>query len=172
MFYDIDDDDEEEAIVFYRLDVDNSGTRINILDLMDGEWFSVYDVPGVGQGDVDYITFENIESPDYKNIIIGWQPESSAENEMAIYTYDNFKLDIRYKERYSQSIIRDLNGDGLMDVALISLNEHTIRLVTAQDGDIRSAHELSISKSIRSISQLTFGRLPQRRTGALFRPCP
>ena len=53
VFYDIDSDGVEEAIVFYQPSLDESGTRINILDYQEGAWTSVYDVPGEDSAEVD-----------------------------------------------------------------------------------------------------------------------
>ncbi|MCI8622299.1 MAG: hypothetical protein HFG26_01390 [Provencibacterium sp.] len=160
VFYDVDGDDVQEALVFYQPRLEDSGVRMNVLDYQNGEWSSIYDVSGEGSGDVDYITFENIESNEYKNIIIGWQPENASENLMAIYTFEENRLNTRFDERYSQFIIRDFDNDGLMDIVTISMRRNRMTLITADPaGRIEASGTLALSQDIKSIEQMLFGRL-------------
>lgn len=163
VFYDIDADSVEEAIVFYQPGVEGSGVRINILDYHDGGWTSVYDVPGEGSGDVDYITFENIESSEYKNIVIGWQPQNSKDKTLTVYRYESNKLKSVFSEKYTHSVIRDFNGNGLMDVMLISLRRYSVMFATNVSGTIATTDEVALSRDIKSVEQLLCGRLSDSR---------
>lgn len=49
IFYDIDADGVEEAMVFYQSASKGETTWINILDQQNGEWVSVCETPGAGQ---------------------------------------------------------------------------------------------------------------------------
>ncbi|MCI8441901.1 MAG: hypothetical protein HFG27_05130 [Provencibacterium sp.] len=164
VFYDVDGDAVQEALVFYQPSVEGSGVRINILDYQNGEWRSIYDISGEGSGDVDYITFESMESKDYKNIIIGWRPENSVEKLMAIYTFEDNRLITRFDERYSQFIIRDFDQDGLMDIVTLSLRRNMMTLVSAgQSGEIETTDTLDLGQNIKSIEQMLLGRLSGSR---------
>ncbi len=163
VFYDIDSDGVEEAIVFYQPSLDESGTRINILDYQEGAWTSVYDVPGEDSAEVDYISFENIVSKDYKNIIIGWQPQNSKDKLISIYAYENQELRGVFDDKYNLSVVQDYNGDGLMDLLLISLRRSTVSLVTRREDAIRSVDRIDISQDIREVVQVLSGRLADGR---------
>lgn len=160
VFYDVDGDAVSEALVFYQPAIEGSSVRINILDYRDGEWSSIYDVSGEGVGDVDYVTFENMESAEYKNIIIGWQLENSAEKLMSIYTFEDNRLKSQFDERYSQLLIRDFNRDGLMDIITLSMRRNTLTLVTVgRSGKLETADTLELDADIKSCEQILFGRL-------------
>lgn len=168
VFYDIDNDGTEEALVFYLPGVEESGVRINLLDYEAGAWVSVFDVPGQGSGDVDFISFENIESSDYKNIVIGWQPQQNVRDKIVtVYRYENKKLQPVFDEKYTDLVLDDFNGDSLMDIMLLSLRRYTVMFVTHTNDEVRSVDEVAFSQDIQSISQLLCGGLPDYKQ-ALF----
>ena len=174
VFYDIDEDNTEEAIVFYQLDASvSSGTRINILDNRGGHWESVYDVSGEEDSEVDYIQFESIESADYKNILIGWSISTalSPTTQMSIYRYEdtadgvslaNASSDMNRME-YERSIIRDIDADGLTDVVLLSRrrtnSSYRLQLISSVDGIIDQTDSISFGENVNGVLNLIFGRL-------------
>lgn len=172
VFYDIDQDNIDEAIVFYQLDSDvSSGTRINILDMRNGQWKSVYDVSGEEDSEVEYIQFESIESADKKNILIGWSTASPQTTQMSIYRYEtgitgaqlvNASDSITHEE-YEQSIIRDIDNDGLTDIILLSRrrsnSSYHIQLISSVNGSIDQMDTLSFSQNINGVFNMIWGRL-------------
>lgn len=169
VFFDIDADGVEEALVFYQPDVEGSGVRINILDFTpERGWYSVYDVPGKGSGDVDFITFSNIQSPDYQNIVIGWQPQQNAKEKiLTIYRYQSQKLHSVFEERYNQSVLYDFDKDKLADMVLISLRTSSVLYVSSTAETVSVQDEISISRDVQEIVQLLPSPLPDGRQ-ALF----
>lgn len=174
VFYDIDQDNTDEAIVFYQLDASvSSGTRINILDSRGGHWESVYDVSGEEDSEVDYIQFESIESADYKNILIGWSISTalSPTTQMSIYRYENTAdgvflanaSDDMNRMEYERSIIRDVDADGLTDVILLSRrrtnSSYRLQLISSVDGVIDQTDSISFGENVNGILNLVFGRL-------------
>lgn len=182
VFRDIDSDGEDEAIAFYQLNNSSRGTSVNILDMDHGEWRSVYDRPGIENSDdsdyeIDYIQFEHIESRDFENIIIGWQMNSPSAKQISIYTYEKDaldaakRLDRRYTQSYSNSLTRDMDGDGLMDIALLSRKRqnqpYKLSFVSATRGKIDVTGSYSLGDDVISIENIIFGRLGDSRQ-ALF----
>lgn len=84
--YDMDGDEENEAIVFYSLD--GTTVRFNVLDQQDEEWVSIYDDEGYGSGIVS-VTFDDLGADGKKEILLNWTPFEGATNRtLTIHTFD------------------------------------------------------------------------------------
>ena len=122
VFADIDDEPENEAIVFYEKTgeaQDGVNIRVNIIDKRDGKWTSVYDHSGVGT-EIDRIIFSDIGSRK-KSIIIGYTL-LSGEKSVRIYSYRNNILIPEYSDNYSTMFVADLERDSKNELVLIRPN--------------------------------------------------
>ncbi|MBQ7981107.1 MAG: hypothetical protein IJ305_05805 [Oscillospiraceae bacterium] len=125
VFADIDDEPDNEAIVFYEKAGEAQGganIRVNIIDRRDGKWTSVYDHAGMGT-EIDRIIFSDIGSKQ-KSIIIGYTLLSGEKN-VRIYSYGNSMLIPEYSDNYSTMFVSDLERDGTDELILIRPNNHT-----------------------------------------------
>lgn len=122
VFADIDNEPENEAIVFYEKAGEvHSGAniRVNIIDKRDGKWTSVYDHAGMGT-EIDRIIFSEIGERE-KGIIIGYTLLSGEKN-VRVYSYSDSMLIPEYSDIYSTMFVTDLERDNRNELVLIRPN--------------------------------------------------
>ena len=125
VFADIDDDPDNEAIVFYEKTgetQDGANIRVNIIDRREGKWTSVYDHAGMGT-EIDRIIFSDIGSKK-KSIAIGFTLLSGEKN-VRVYSYNGSMLIPEYSDSYSTMFITDLERDHQNELVLIRPNNNT-----------------------------------------------
>lgn len=115
LFYDLDRDGEEEALVFYQAASKGSSTWMNILDRKNGEWVSVFDLSSPNQEtEVDFISFEPIL--ENGSITIGWADDYRNGKCAVVYRYDGSVLYEVLEEDYDFVHFADLNQNGTLDL--------------------------------------------------------
>lgn len=116
---DIDGDSEDEAIVFYEknaVKTEESSLRINILDIVDSKWCSVYDHAADGN-EIEQVEVAKLGECDRINIIVGYSLINRSEKKISIYDYSAGKLNTNLEnEPYSVFDADDFNGDGLKEL--------------------------------------------------------
>jgi hypothetical protein len=122
---DIDNDEENEAIVFYsvKTETDSSGVlRINVLDTdSDGQWHSVYDLAGTGTG-VDRVIISELGKSGRKSVIIGFTGASSADKSLKAYSYSDGIMTNTYSDSYSNAFITNLDKESGNELSIIHPN--------------------------------------------------
>ena len=89
VLYDVDNDGEKEAVVFYSLKSDETAVRINIFDKTDGEWKSVYDDIGYGS-DILSISFKDLNHDKRSEILCCWSLfDSNSSKVLTVHTTSN-----------------------------------------------------------------------------------
>lgn len=161
---DIDNDSEEEAIVFYKkntIKTEDNSLHINILDQEDSKWRSVYDHAADGN-EVEQVMITKLGEHDRVNIIVGYSLINQSEKVVSIYDYSDGKLNTTFENNYySLFDAVDLNGDGKKEF-FIALNQSTSRRASAavyylaENGNyLRSSVELN--ESYVNYRNLTYG---------------
>lgn len=120
VFANIDDEPDDEAIVFYEKSgesVGGSNVRINIIDRIDGKWTSVYDHAGAGTG-IDRVIFSNIGTSGTMSMMIGYTM-LSGEKSAAVYSYNDGRLYTEFTDSYSNMFVTDIDRDGAGELVLI-----------------------------------------------------
>ncbi len=153
ILYNIDDDEGEEALVFYREKIPNSetsgGLRINILDRKSGQWVSAAD-RSVSCTDIERISFYDFGSG--TDIIVTGNFSGQAENSLNIFHYSEDRFEELYKASYSFMDISDLNDDGYDEVFLITfdpaLNQYAANLLGESHDPEAEGFGLLTSQSI------------------------
>ncbi len=124
VMYDIDNDSEEEIIVFYASS-QSDDVRMNILKLQGGEWYSVYDSLGLGP-EIDSISFRHITSKKQLNVVVSYEVPSIQQKVMAVYSYKDSQLVEEFVSDYTSSLIQDFDEDGLEELFLLYNAESVI----------------------------------------------
>lgn len=154
VFSDIDGDLQDEAIVFYEKAAESEGAgnvRINIIDMIDGEWQSVYDHAGVGTG-IDRIIFADIGSSEKTSMIIGYTL-LSGEKSSVVYSYDDGRLFSDYSDNYSTMFVLDMDRDGYDNLVLIrpgnQLKKASMSLISRNkdDGSVTETGSIALDES-------------------------
>lgn len=119
LFYDLDGDQQDEALVFYQAPSKGSSTWMNILDRKNEQWVSVYDISAPnGETEVDFINFQPLLDGN-DCIVIGWADEYMNDKCAVVYSYDGTSLKETYTEDYDYLTFLDLNSDQQLDMISI-----------------------------------------------------
>lgn len=132
IFYDLDNDGQDEALVFYQAPSKGSSTWVNILDNTGSGWFSAFDMAAPGnEMDIDFISFEHLTSDIEKNIVIGWKDSYSESNIVMVYAYQNGHLENIFEQEYNKISLTDLNQDKKQDIVLLTIDEYADEAVAS-----------------------------------------
>ena len=130
---DIDNDSQEEAIVFYKknaIKTEDNSLRINILDQEDSVWRSVYDRAADGN-EVEQVMITKLGEHDRVNIVVGYSLINQSEKVVSIYDYSDGNLNTTFENNYySLFDAVDLNGDGKKEFFTV-LNQSASRRASA-----------------------------------------
>ncbi len=163
VFANIDDEPDNEAIVFYekasKTQSDGS-IRVNIIDRRDGKWTSVYDHSGIGT-EIDRVLFSSVGESSDVNVIIGYTLLSGEKN-VRVYSYDNGVLFPEYSDSYSTMFISDLERDGKNELVLIRPNNQrkkaSVGLVSAdKQGRISETANVALNESTTEFVNIASG---------------
>jgi len=178
----LDDDAQDEALVFYEYTGDpaDNGLRLNLLDKDENdEWISVKEIAGAGT-EVDKVILTRMGSSSSVNILVGYQTLSGDEKALEVYTYQNREFKRIGTSSYSVLETFDINSDGSNELVTIrrSVNPETgqvsakaalleLKKVTADNGSV--SEEVALSQSIEmcdnvsSYARAVTGRLADGR---------
>lgn len=164
---DIDGDNDDEAIVFYKkntIAVENDSLRMNILDCVDGKWRSVYDHSADGN-EVEKIVITPLGENDRINIIVGYSLINQSEKVVSIYHYENGILNTTFENNYySLFDTADLNGDNMNEL-FIALNDGPSRTASAEvyhlskNGEYKRSSVDLDDKGYTDYHKISYGRL-------------
>lgn len=115
----IDSDEDEEALVFYRLKSGQGTVRVNILDSTGGSWASVSDLNGSGSS-AERLMLDDLDGDGVSEILVAWKTGTASEKTLSVYR----RLGSGYKEvaneNYSVMSRSDMDGDSLNELLLVS----------------------------------------------------
>ncbi len=155
LFYDLDDDGQDEALIFYQAASKGTATWMNVLDKQNDRWVSVFDMSAPNrETEVDFISFQPLL--EQGSIVIGWSDEYMNEKCAVVYTYDGAVLSEVFEDDYDFLSFTDLNNDDKLDmVTVISdpfYEECTVSLIS-EESDITGRSILER----KDILELTYG---------------
>lgn len=139
--YDIDGDNQREAITFFREKSDLNSTIIMILDQTEnGGWQPIVNTIGLGT-EVDRLMFHDFDGDGVSEIIVGWYGYSANMNTASVYKYsdgnfleirtvqksisDSMELHESVQANYSEMVLCNLNGIGSKELVFVELNTGT-----------------------------------------------
>lgn len=160
---DMDDDGEDEAMVFYKktgLTTAENNLRLNVLDQIDDGWMSVCDRPADG-GEIERVMISRLGDAPENCILIGYSLVDQSARSLTVYAYQNGSLDVRLSESYAMFDRYDLNQDGTKELLILqSAGANTpakaaVYRPSAEGAYIKS--ELSFHSNFTEFSQILFG---------------
>lgn len=128
----IDDEPDEEAMVFYEVKTAQSGEgtlRLKFLDKFNGKWQAVYDLACVGT-EVDSISFTQLGNQGTADIIVRYSMLNQTEKYYSIINYHDGVPQELYGSLYSCLEVMDLTADGYNELIAV-VNDKANQVSTA-----------------------------------------
>lgn len=163
VFFDLDGDGMQEAIVFYAYRTGDDMVRAKILrETPEGEYVQVRDMTGDGD-QVEFIRFANVLDKDTSCLLIGWQDTRRGISTLGVYTYADGAVRREVEMDYQSLSIDDYFGDGLNEILLIrqdSSDYYQLSLLgRTLDGRLSAIGDLALSPDISSVLQMRRGQV-------------
>lgn len=157
---DIDNDGRKEAFAFYSLTDDEM--HINMICQEGDQWRSADDCAFTAGG-VERIDFCDLDGDGIQEIIVGWEIQTAAEKQFAVYSYKDGKLLQRMLQRYTEYICCDLDSDGETEIFVQLLNTtdalNRASIFKLVDEGVAEISGCLMDRGVKSIVALTVGSL-------------
>ncbi len=125
-FIDLNDDDVDEAICFFKTTKDDI-IKMALLYTQNDDWYVSEIISDFAfSGDIDFIDYREIGGKN--KLLIGLQLEDTTKSVLAVYdckqnTYNKFSLKLNNKWDYSELLIQDYNLDGKTDLIFFEVGD-------------------------------------------------
>lgn len=165
IFHDIDNDGQEEALVFYAAS-STDYPRLSVIKQENGAWNGVFELRGA-QSNVEFISFGHLTDPEQDDIIIGWSDTSGKRMELGVYTFLDGRLVNRLSgvQSYDTYLVADLDNSGLSELVVLTRDAATteqaswIHLFSFDGYNIEKVSALPLSDAITKYAGITSGKL-------------
>ncbi|MCM1164596.1 MAG: hypothetical protein NC401_01145 [Ruminococcus sp.] len=173
VLHNIDDEPEDEAMVFYESKNNQSGEsslRLKFLDKNDGKWEAVYDMSCAGS-EIDSISFAKLGTSDVTDIILCYTLLNQTEKTFSVLKYVDKKPVEAVSGSYSCLEVTDLNSDGADELVTVSVNKATTlssaTMYTDGENGFERLSETPLYGGVSDYLRVTKGQLDED-TPALF----
>lgn len=163
---DLDDDGEDEAIVFYEIAAassDENPLRVCLLDQQDGAWRAVTDHTTAG-AEIEFVSIQTLGEHPRTNLILGYSMVDGAEYTAEVLHYANGTLERSISVAYSCLDVRDLDNDGTQELlAVTAATISTSAAVSVYALDASGSYyqsQVGLPDSFTEISTLLYGKIP------------
>lgn len=163
----IDDEDGEEALVFYESDSVQTGEgalRLKVLDQHNGKWQVVYDLACIGS-EVDSISFTSIGTGSSIDILIRYSMLNQTEKSFSVLNYSDGIMRELCAASYSCLEVFDLNSDGEDELVTVSTDKATgismAAMYSRVDGSFQKISEAELVGAHAEITGVTKGLLAE-----------
>lgn len=119
---DIDSDGENEALIFYKNNSEDTVARMHYFNMANGKWLSKGDYGGYGNG-VESVEINDMDGDGKSEILVTWNTAGVASGNV-LSIYRSSKYEDKYKEVSNEicsvSEVVDIDGDGKKEVFFIA----------------------------------------------------
>lgn len=116
---DIAGDGEKELIAFYKKEYQLGAV---VLRAVNDKWEKIGDIEGLGQ-DIAYADFKDLDNDSKLELMIGWSGGQGLDGDLDIYTWQDSKLKLSSREKYTEMAVGDLDGDLNQEIITLVLNK-------------------------------------------------
>jgi hypothetical protein len=173
VLYDLDNDSEEEALVFYTDSSTDTSVRIAILDCVKNTWILINDIKGSGSGVYD-VSFPDLNGDASPEIVVAWSLfDNKLTKLLTIYGVEyesdsRFRIETLANEYFNSKAYIDLNSNGVPDLTLVYLddagevqNSYFRAFSLDNTNTIVKFSELLLDSSITSVSAINHDFITQ-----------
>ena len=166
VLYDINNDDTDEAFVFYSDASVESTVRMALLEIVDDEWMISADIKGAGSG-VFEINFNDLDGDGLCEIFVSWSLfDNKITRVVSVYeptlsADKTFSLEVIGNEYFNTKSFLDFNGDLKNDLVVVYLDDTAevqkslLRFFSlSPDKQLVKYSEISIDSSIVSVESI------------------
>lgn len=177
VLYDLDNDSEEEALVFYTDSSTDTSVRIAILDCVKNTWILINDIKGSGSGVYD-VSFPDLNGDASPEIVVAWSLfDNKLTKLLTIYGVEyesdsRFRIETLANEYFNSKAYIDLNSNGVPDLTLVYLddagevqNSYFRAFSLDNTNTIVKFSELLLDSSITSVSAINHDFITQSDAG-------
>lgn len=128
VIHNIDDEPDDEAMVFYESSDIRSGEsalRLKFLDKSSGKWEATYELacPGNDIESVSFVNFNNSEDAEETTIILSYTLLNQTDKAFSVLKYKDKKPVECLSSAYSCMEITDLNKDNINELVVVTVNK-------------------------------------------------
>ncbi len=176
VLYDLDNDSEQEALVFYTDSSTDTSVRIAVLDCVKNTWILINDIKGSGSGVYD-VSFPDLNGDSSPEIVVAWSLfDNKLTKLLTIYGVEfesdsQFNIETLANEYFNSKAYIDLNSNGIPDLILVYLddsgevqNSYFRAFLLDNTNTIVKFSELLLDSSITSVSAINHDFITQRDT--------
>jgi hypothetical protein len=165
VLYDIDGDNENEAVVFYINREDKTVAHMNVLDKEDNNWVSIADIEGSGS-DIKAVEFTEMNGDMFPEIIVSWSLYDNEANKiLSVFECSKVDSKLTVKEISTEpfNIMKpiDVDSDGNNEIFLIRLDtssevpqSYAKMLKMQNDGSIKLVSQIKLDGNIESYAEI------------------
>lgn len=165
-FTDLDDDGDDEAIVFYEIAgtaAEENPLRVCLLDQYEGAWTAVKDYTTLG-AEIESVSVRKLGAHDRNNLLLCYSTVDGAAHAVQVLHYADGSLQNSLSEKYTVMDVRDLDGDGTNELLLVSAASASeaacIRVYHLDASGSYYQSELALPDAFTDISRLLYGTYP------------
>lgn len=165
---DLDGDGVNEAIAFYKKEINQFEFGVLVLSKEEGKWKKIADLKELGSS-VQFVDFKDLTGDGTPVMLVGWSGGEDVKKELTVYQMKDGTVQDIGRFSYTELAIGDLDGSGIADIVLI---QHDRNLMSAkaelykyEDGRIRLSDEHILDGGANGYIQVLFGKATESRNG-------
>lgn len=167
---DLDNDGEEEVVIFYIIENDPDPLRVLVLKKEDGKWIEKDEIKGVGYG-VDRVYYEDVTGDGNREIIIGWQLTDWMNKGVGVYQWDGKNIKEIFVESYEEMTLYDFDGDGKTEIFLVKLDRDEFKssgeLFKYGFNDMKLLSTTELDGGVNGHTNVVAGKVSENKNGVI-----
>lgn len=183
IFFDLNGDGQQEALVFYVDNTIDASVRFAILECINDTWVISAALTGAGNGVYD-VAFNDMNNDGVFELFIGWSLfEAKTSRVVTVYSVNRgnngvLALELLASEYYNAKSFVDFNNDGRSDLVLVFLDDSTgiqksymRNFSLSESGELVKYSEILINSAITSVAQIQYDTPADTGITRLFIDC-